>query len=66
MSDISLELDQRLGEFYAENRVLEAQRLQQRDREPQRSQRGRAGKAAVEDRRAHPWRDVPVHLRSGA
>ncbi len=30
MTDISLELDQRLGEFYAENRVLEAQRLQQR------------------------------------
>ena len=30
MSDISLELDQRLGEFYSENRVLEAQRLQQR------------------------------------
>ena len=30
MTDISLELDERLGEFYAENRILEAQRLQQR------------------------------------
>jgi excinuclease ABC subunit B len=30
MTDISLELDQRLGEFYADHRILEAQRLQQR------------------------------------
>ena len=30
MTDIRLELDERLGEFYAENQLLEAQRLQQR------------------------------------
>ena len=30
MSEISLELDERLGEFHAEGRLLEAQRLQQR------------------------------------